>query len=277
MSMPAIHSCLQFSVENERIKAKNKKLLKRNAKLEEQLKTFMVEFGRDRLQDRQEASTRSIQIQTDQRPQRVVRTQSAVPLQKPNNRFIQANEEQNIKADKMLTMHTNLMKRYQKELKTNTEQVEQIATLTLEVVELKKKLEDAKKKIEELQKEKEAILLRTKATRTRDRVTPSRQDHYHLHLCFPIDLLADMAKITRERDKLLKEKNNYKDELKLLDRGFFEEVEDLKFALQQSAKLNTAYEVALRKLCTQFGVPVPSLVGSGKKRHKHRERQREFR
>ncbi|XP_032230560.1 centrosomal protein of 290 kDa [Nematostella vectensis] len=266
MSMPAIHSCLQFSVENERIKAKNKKLLKRNAKLEEQLKTFMVEFGRDRLQDRQEASTRSIQIQTDQRPQRVVRTQSAVPLQKPNNRFIQANEEQNIKADKMLTMHTNLMKRYQKELKTNTEQVEQIATLTLEVVELKKKLEDAKKKIEELQKEKEAILLRTKATRTRDRVTPSRQD-----------LLADMAKITRERDKLLKEKNNYKDELKLLDRGFFEEVEDLKFALQQSAKLNTAYEVALRKLCTQFGVPVPSLVGSGKKRHKHRERQREFR
>lgn len=33
----------------------------------------------------------------------------------------------------MLTMHNNLMKRYQKELKTNTAQVEQIATLSVSV------------------------------------------------------------------------------------------------------------------------------------------------
>lgn len=39
--------------------------------------------------------------------------------------------------------------------------------------------------------------------------------------------------------------------------GFFDEVEDLKFALQQSARLNKEYEKTLRKLCQQFGVPYP--------------------
>ena len=33
----------------------------------------------------------------------------------------------------MLSMHNNLMKRYQKELKTNTAQVEQITTLSVSV------------------------------------------------------------------------------------------------------------------------------------------------
>lgn len=59
--------------------------------------------------------------------------------------------------------------------------------------------------------------------------------------------------------------------------GFFEEIEDLKYALQQSAKLNTAYEAALKKLCQQFGIPLPSIAGSGKKRQKKRQQQREFR
>ena len=34
---------------------------------------------------------------------------------------------------RMLSMHNNLMKRYQKELKTNTAQVEQITTLSVSV------------------------------------------------------------------------------------------------------------------------------------------------
>lgn len=37
--------------------------------------------------------------------------------------------------------------------------------------------------------------------------------------------------------------------------GFFEEIEDLKYALVCSAKLNDEYEKSLRKLCSQFGVP----------------------
>jgi len=36
-------------------------------------------------------------------------------------------------SNRMLSMHNNLMKRYQKELKTNTAQVEQITTLSVSV------------------------------------------------------------------------------------------------------------------------------------------------
>jgi len=40
--------------------------------------------------------------------------------------------------------------------------------------------------------------------------------------------------------------------------GFFEEIEDIKYALQQSAKLNKVYEKTLRKMCMKFGVPYPN-------------------
>jgi hypothetical protein len=39
--------------------------------------------------------------------------------------------------------------------------------------------------------------------------------------------------------------------------GFFEEVEDIKFALQQSAKLNKEYERCLKQMCKQLGIPYP--------------------
>ena len=39
--------------------------------------------------------------------------------------------------------------------------------------------------------------------------------------------------------------------------GFFEEVEDMKYALQQSARLNKEYEKLLKRLCKQFGLPYP--------------------
>ena len=41
------------------------------------------------------------------------------------------------------------------------------------------------------------------------------------------------------------------------EQGFFDEVEDLKFALHQSSLLNKEYEKSLRKLCKRFGVPYP--------------------
>lgn len=44
----------------------------------------------------------------------------------------------------------------------------------------------------------------------------------------------------------------------IMFQGFFEEIEDIKYALQQSAKLNKVYEKTLRKMCMQFGVPYPN-------------------
>nr|KAG5708008.1 hypothetical protein BaRGS_025146 [Batillaria attramentaria] len=66
-----------------------------------------------------------------------------------------------------------------------------------------------------------------------------------------------LREVVQERNKLSKENRKLRQELKGLDKGFFDEVEDLKFALQQSTTLNKAFEQVLRKLCRQFGVSYP--------------------
>jgi len=161
------------------------------------------------------------------------------------------------------------MKRFQKELKTNTAQVEQIATLSLENRDLEKKLQDVQRKIEELHRENEALQARINAVGIKERITPSKRD-----------LMADLRKVSQERDRLAKERKKFKGELKMLDKGFFEELEDLKYALQQSARLNSAYEKALRQLCSQTGVPFPKITTTTPKQHRRkrtRSQAREFR
>lgn len=66
-----------------------------------------------------------------------------------------------------------------------------------------------------------------------------------------------------------------------LFQGFFEEIEDLKYALQQAARLNSAYEKALKQLCSQCGVAFPKITTATttpKQRHRKRTRSqaREF-
>ena len=61
--------------------------------------------------------------------------------------------------------------------------------------------------------------------------------------------------------------------------GFFEEVEDLKYALQQAARLNSAYEKALKQLCSQYGLSFPKITTTAptKRHRKHsRSQAREF-
>ncbi|KAJ7364965.1 hypothetical protein OS493_007598 [Desmophyllum pertusum] len=178
-----------------------------------------------------------------------------------NNEFMQALTR------RMLSMHNNLMKRYQKELKTNTAQVEQITTLSLENRDLEKNLQDAQRKIEELHKEKDALQTRISAVGVKERITPSKRD-----------LMADLRKVSQERDRLANERKKFKGELKMLDRGFFEEIEDLKYALQQAARLNSAYEKALKQLCSQCGVSFPKITTTPKQRKRKRTRSqaREF-
>ena len=43
-----------------------------------------------------------------------------------------------------------------------------------------------------------------------------------------------------------------------LDREFFEELEDLKFAYQQTDRLNEAYEKALHHMAARFGASLPA-------------------
>lgn len=270
--MPDIHNCLYLSTENERIRKKYKKLARRNGQLEKELNDLKEQFRNNEFM---QTLTRSVQVQTDDKRPRtasavITRGQlgAAASQMSQNNKPKKPVDEQFERTTKMLSMHNNLMKQYQKELKTNTAQVEQITTLSLENRELEKKLQDAQSKIEELLKEKDALQTRINAVGIKKRLTPSKRD-----------LMAELLKVSQERDRLANERKKFKDELKMLDRGFFEEIEDLKYALQQAARLNSAYEKALKQLCSQSGVAFPKITTtSPKKRSRKRTRSqaREF-
>ncbi|XP_068698607.1 centrosomal protein of 290 kDa-like [Montipora foliosa] len=274
MSVPSIHNCLYLSAENERIKRKYKKLVKRNGQLEKELSDLKEQFNRNN--ELMQTFTRSVQVQTDaKRPKSAggVMTMRGQPNQSQPQRSEydrprKSMDEQFERTTKMLSLHNDLMKKYQKEQRTNTAQVEKIATLSLENRDLEKKLHDAQRKMDEVQRENEALQTRINAMGVKERITPSKRD-----------LMANLQKVSQERDQLAKERRKFKDELKMLDKGFFEEIEDLKYALQQAARLNSAYEKALRQLCSQCGMPYPKINPTTPKKHKRkrtRSQAREF-
>ncbi|CAF1438536.1 unnamed protein product [Rotaria sordida] len=51
-----------------------------------------------------------------------------------------------------------------------------------------------------------------------------------------------------------------KREISALDENFFEELEDLKYALQQANNLNREYEKTIRMLCDRLGIPYLTVV-----------------
>ncbi|PFX25206.1 centrosomal protein of 290 kDa-like [Stylophora pistillata] len=262
MSMPDVHNCLYLSSENERIRKKYKKLARRNGVLERELNDLKEQFTTQRFM---QTHSRSVQVQTEEK-RKTPAGGSAVKLNQNDRQKKPVQVEQFESTTKVLSMHNNLMKRYQKELKTNTAHVEQIATLSLENRDLEKKLQDSQRKIDELHKENEALQARINAVGIKERLTPSKRD-----------LMADLRKVSQERDRIAKERKKFKDELKMLDRGFFEEVEDLKYALQQAARLNSAYEKALRQLCSQYGLSFPKVTTPTQRRRKRtRSQAREF-
>lgn len=68
-------------------------------------------------------------------------------------------------------------------------------------------------------------------------------------------LLKEIKKLKKENGKLSAEKRALKNELAGLDKGFFEEVEDLKHAVQESVKLNNEYEKCLKQISVIYGLP----------------------
>lgn len=56
-----------------------------------------------------------------------------------------------------------------------------------------------------------------------------------------------------------------KKEISALDGNFFEEIEDLKFALQQANNLNREYEKTVQILSTRLGIPYPTVIADKRK------------
>ncbi|KAK2185982.1 hypothetical protein NP493_215g03019 [Ridgeia piscesae] len=236
MEMPDIHMCAQLTYLNDQLKRRVKQLKRQNTELLQQLADVHEQQRVDSLM-RQYVTTRDSAVQTD--PVKFGQTsRGRGPVVKKTPTQQQPNVLNNERLNKVLGLYNNLMKRYDKELKVNEKHTDTIAKLNLKVIELEDQL--AKKQV--LTPQVEA---RNRMHQRTNDITDSED-------------LTDQLKKTRcERDQLREEVSGLKAELKGLDHGFFEEIEDMKYALQQSARLNKEYEKLLRRLCNQFGLPYP--------------------
>ncbi|XP_022106636.1 centrosomal protein of 290 kDa-like isoform X2 [Acanthaster planci] len=220
---------------------KLKKLKRRNGELELKLRDVNERLSHEELL-REHAHYRSVSVQTDPSGYRPYARHLHV---KPNTRSNkQDNTDEQKRADRLLSMHNKLMKRYEKELKTNTTHTETIAALNLRIQDLENQLHRSREQVHRLE--------RSLTPNGRRRRAGSRS-----HSASPFTNSQEFQRLKKERDQLAKDKKRLKKELQGLDEGFFDEIEDLKYALQQSAKLNKEYEKALRRTCKQFGVPYP--------------------
>ncbi|XP_071824567.1 uncharacterized protein [Apostichopus japonicus] len=239
--------------ENEQLIRKLRKLKKKNNVLEEELRDINEKLKFEEFV-KHHTLTISVCTQTDLPGYKplVIKSKQVSKQQKHT-------DEQKKQIDSLLKMHKNLMKKYQKELKHNAKHLETIAGLNLRVQELETQLTNSKQKVDYLERNRplttpsssQRKMRRTPRTQRRRR-TSSTQDDAE-------DLRSEVNQLRQEKERLAKDRKLLKKELGALDDDFFEELEDLKFALQQSAKLNKEYQRTLEKLSQRFGFPLPDI------------------
>ncbi|XP_030823126.1 centrosomal protein of 290 kDa-like [Camarhynchus parvulus] len=159
-------------------------------------------------------------------------------------------------------MYNELQKHYVKETKTNKEQSEAIKNLTIKINELEHNLQEQRQRIEQLECKK--VSWKTSAVSRKRSQIPQGGVASHKDISAEKEaccsrylelLLKEIKKLKKENGKLSAEKRALKNELAGLDKDFFEEVEDLKHAVQESVKLNNEYEKCLKQISVMYGLP----------------------
>ncbi|XP_078397219.1 uncharacterized protein LOC144680012 isoform X1 [Cetorhinus maximus] len=251
MDIPPIHRCLQLCAENEHVQRKLKKLRLKNEQLENELSDIQGKLRMQQLM-RDFVTTRDAQIQTEPQPWHRAGVKEG--------NVSKADERSN----RLLQMYNALQKRFEKEIKTTKEQSETISKLTVNIHELELQLVTSKQRIQQLEHE-HTPTRRRRRTPTSNLGSASNKPRPAGRKgcspdCIHIELLFEIERLQKEKDKLTKDRRSLKNELAGLDKGFFEEIEDLKYALQESAKLNKEYEKCLRKICEKYGLPFPQAL-----------------
>ncbi|KGL96551.1 hypothetical protein N301_14004 [Charadrius vociferus] len=159
-------------------------------------------------------------------------------------------------------MYNELQKRYVKEIKRNQEQNEAIKNLTIKIHELEHNLREQRQRLEQLERKKvswKTSVISGKRSQTPEGEVTSRKNLSKKKECHCSEylelLLKEIKKLKKENEKLSTERRALKNELAGLDKDFFEEIEDLKHAVQESVKLNNQYEKCLKQISVIYGLP----------------------
>lgn len=238
MSFPDIHTCIQLTAENEKLKKKCWKLKVERDDLQTELSTIKQKLQREALL-KNYVTTRESSTQTEG----IKTWQPMIAVKKKEEPSFKADAEQ---TNKLLSLHNQMMRRYEKEVKMNMMHVETITDLNIRISDLQRLLKEEKNSRMSFERQS---MNHQPVRRVAER--PVSTDDPKTGMKWKYE------KVVKDCEKMKKENEKLKTELKGLDFGFFEEIEDLKFGLKQATKLNKEYEKTLRKLCIQFGVPYP--------------------
>ncbi|RLW13502.1 hypothetical protein DV515_00000139 [Chloebia gouldiae] len=240
MALPVVHRCLQLTDENEQLVKKVKKLHIKNKDLERNLGQIQEQLYLQQLMHVC-GTSRDVQVQTETHLWHKGGDSKDLVLESDSVRLLQ--------------MYNELQKRYVKETKTNKEQSEAIKNLTIKINELEHSLQEQRQKIKQLECKK--VSWKTSAASGKRSQTPEGGVTSHRDISAEKEaccsrylelLLKKIKKLKKENGKLSAEKRALKNELAGLDKDFFEEVEDLKHAVQESVKLNNEYEKCLKQI-----------------------------
>ncbi|XP_019401381.1 PREDICTED: uncharacterized protein LOC109317246 isoform X1 [Crocodylus porosus] len=252
MAVPAVHKCLQLSDENEQLLKKLKKLHRKNKQLESDLAQIQEKLHLQQLMH-DYVTSRDVQVQTEAY---LWHTMSGIPKKE----LRRAGE-----SARLLQMYDSLQKHYDKEIKINQEQSETIRNLTVKINELEQQLQGQKQRIEQLAfkklSKKDSSISGKRTATAEGEVTSCRCICKKMGgcSCKYIDiLLFEIQKLKKENEKLSTERRMLRNELAGLDKEFFDEIEDLKHALQESVKLNNQYEKCLKRISATYGLAFTS-------------------
>ncbi|XP_074404447.1 metallophosphoesterase 1 isoform X4 [Zonotrichia albicollis] len=247
MALPVVHRCLQLTDENEQLVKKVKKLHIKNKELERNLDQIQEQLYLQQLMHVC-GTSRDVQVQTETHLWPKGGDSKDLVLESDSVRLLQ--------------MYNELQKRYVKETKTNKEQSEAIKNLTIKINELEHNLQEQRQRIEQLECKK--VSWKTSAVSRKRSQTPEGGVTSHKDISAEKEaccgrylelLLKEIKKLKKENGKLSAEKRALKNELAGLDKDFFEEIEDLKHAVQESVKLNNEYEKCLKQISVMYGFP----------------------
>ena len=244
MEIPSLASCQRMQYENELLRKKVLKLRNERDSLKVKL-----EIAEKKIAESQERASADVAGATRKHPSPTLLTSSdsietideytdkkLISLAKgeePRPRKIITEEGKRLHG--LIDMQNKVIQRYEAQLK-----------------ELKKENSSC----EELRKENEAMKLENefiKRQMEESKAGPqdiTSQERIEL-------LLRELSAVKREKDELYNGSKRMKEELSCLDPEFFEEIEDLKFSLIQTRRLNKEYEKTIQVLSHKLGISPP--------------------
>ncbi|KAL8182329.1 UNVERIFIED_CONTAM: hypothetical protein K2H54_053351 [Gekko kuhli] len=251
MTLPSIHRCLELNQENELLHKKLRHVRLKNKQLEHDL---------GQTQEQLCAQNKFLPVCVTKKD---VQVQTEIHLWNKGDRVCSRLHEVAKENARLRQLYNNLQRRHNNEMKISQEQNETISLLSVKINELEQQLQLARQKRKELESKKG-----TQEGKTAVR----RKTSLHKCVCkknggcscrYLDQLLLEIQQLKKENEKLSRERRMLRNELAALDKDFFDEIEDLKYALQESLHLNDQYEKCLKQLSSTYGITFASILPSG--------------